>query len=141
MRERCYLRRCNFKADLNVLRKERLILLCSCRRRLFHRTKGRGRKPERNEYLFQQEVQGIKMFFLHLCPFVGSKLKDRRRKILLNRTFRPHGLPQQNFFFLLEENFKLLCLAFCFPKNFKEDSLSFFLFFGVYFLLGRKGIH
>ena len=46
MRERCLVQRCDFRADLNVLRDE---LVCSSDGRVFQRIIERGRKLERDE--------------------------------------------------------------------------------------------
>ena len=57
--ERCQVQRCDFRADLNVLREE---LFCSPDGRLFQRIIERGKKLEREEDFFEQEGQGTFLF-------------------------------------------------------------------------------
>ena len=49
--ERCYVQRCDFRADLNVLREE---LFCSSDGRLFQRKIERGKKTREGEGFFNK---------------------------------------------------------------------------------------
>ena len=67
MRERCWVQRWDFRADLNELREE---LFCSLDGKLFQRIIERGKKLERDEDFFNKRDR-VRFF----CKFMPSVVR------------------------------------------------------------------